>query len=489
MVKSKTRAASPLTGLKQRYCVVLAIFATFSAVPLASNRPAWWLLWTLCLALAGALYYTRASFLAPKRDIRLIEYTWPFAIAAIVPLYAIFQTLNFGSLLPSFLTAMRPDMHELQPQSISMLPSASLIGALRFFGYLIFLALIIEVANRPKRILLILRLLFVGICLQALWAMIALRLLGDISIMGQKTVYLGAATGTFVNRNSLATFLGFGLILGATLIGELLQRDHGRVSRPMTVWEKLGGQGGLIAVGMLNILMALLATQSRLGTLASLIALIVVLFLLRWNANKLSLRFVVQAVVGAFVVVLGAVWLRAEEIRDRFLYLEGDSGTRLALYDQVWDMVTLRPLTGFGFDAFGPAFEAFRGPPLLGSSNFDLAHNSYLTLWSEMGLVVGSIPMLLLAYCAVKLLRSVRDGSNFPIAASAALGALVLGAIHSLGDFSLEMPANVYVFLAILGMGMAKRTQMVAIEDEVVVKVAPAKPTQHISLPLGGKAP
>jgi hypothetical protein len=43
---------------------------------------------------------------------------------------------------------------------------------------------------------------------------------------------------------------------------------------------------------------------------------------------------------------------------------------------------------------------------------------------------------------------------------AAALGALVLGALHSTMDFSLEMPANMFLFLAILGLGVAHRRRV-----------------------------
>src|SRR5690606_27910085 len=141
---------------------------------------------------------------------RVKPFSGYFLIAMIVPVYAVFQAQNLAGMLPT-------GAREMRGRTISMVPDASVIGALRFFGYLILLALVIEVATRRDRVNLMTKVLFVGITLQAVWALIALKLLGDAALWGEKTAYLGMATGSFINRDSLATFLGFGLVVGAAL--------------------------------------------------------------------------------------------------------------------------------------------------------------------------------------------------------------------------------------------------------------------------------
>ena len=119
-------------------------------------------------------------------------------------------------------------------------------------------------------------------------------------------------------------------------------------------------------------------------------------------------------------------------------------------------MIWQRPLTGFGYDAFAPAFEMYRDEPFVSQSYADLAHNTYLALWSEHGLVFGSLPMLLTVWAAVMIVQRLRKGDGDMAVNSAALGGITLAALHSLADFSLEIPANVYCFLLLVGLAMAR---------------------------------
>lgn len=461
MARTPSQREHGVGRLKTRLAWAIALLAVASAVPLASNRPSWWLLWTALIALLAMVHQIATLRVVIRGPGRLRPFAYLFLLAALVPAYAVVQAQPLAGFMPAGLLAVPSGVAALAGQTISVVPDASQLGALRFAGYLILLALVIEVSSRRERVSLISRLLFLGIFLQAVWALVALKLLGDIALFGEKTAYLGMATGTFINRNSLATFLGFGLILGVSLIGRRFEGPEPRASRPRPrrIFEKLGSEGKLVLVAMLIILLALLATQSRLGVAASLIGVAVTSLLLLGYHGRLSFGLGLGIVLGGVVLIGGAVIFTGAGLSDRALFSEVDSTVRLDLYHQISGMIALRPWTGFGFDGFGPAFEAFRAPPLNGDVAFDLAHDSYLMLWSELGLVVGSIPPLLLAWAGVLLLRRLRKGDGFAANAAGAIGVLVLGALHSLGDFSLEMPANNYVLLVILGMGLALRTQ------------------------------
>lgn len=446
-----------LSRMNTRLARALALLAVVSAVPLASNRASWWLLWTGLIALAALVYLARAAVIAPDRQLRIMGLRGPLFLAFLVPLYALAQALPLAGLLPDSLTAMRDGLAGLRGRTISLLPDASMLGAVRVIGYLLFFVLVTEVATRRERVGTMTRILFAGIVAQAVWALVALRLLGDVAPWGEKTAYLGMATGTFVNRNSLATFLGMGLILGAVLIGRRGDLPQVRRSRPQGPVERLGSEGVLVALGMLIVFVALLATQSRLGLVAALAGLVTAGWLL-WRAAGGRRAGLAAATVGLLAAVGLVFFLTGGSgTLDRFLFVGGDGDYRLALYRQVLELIALRPLTGFGFDAFSIAFEAVRAPPLTGPSYYDLAHNSYLGLWAELGLVIGSLPPLILVWCAVLLLRRLRAGVGFPAHAAGALGVLVQGGVHSLGDFSLEIPANNYVFLVVLALGLARK--------------------------------
>ena len=129
----------------------------------------------------------------------------------------------------------------------------------------------------------------------------------------------------------------------------------------------------------------------------------------------------------------------------------------MELYRQVLGMIADRPLTGWGLDCFPLAFELAHSPPVSSGLVWDHAHNSYLALWSEMGLIAGSAPMLGLFLIALRLWTTVRRSAPRPRPlAAAALGLIAAEAVHGLGDFSLEITGNLYLFLAALALGLAE---------------------------------
>ncbi len=462
--------------MHDRLALVLAVIVPLTALPLASNRATWWLLWTGVFAAIALYTVLRAAYLEPEYRLRFLTLKGLTCFVLLLPLWAVFQILPVQGYLPDGLMAMAEGLGGLGTKTVSVQPNVAVSGILRFCGYLLLIGLVIEVASRRERVLRVAQIVYAGICAQAVWAVVALKLLGDFSPWGPKVAYLGSATGTFVNRNSLASFLGFGLILGIGILAERARRGSIRQTRKGPWLLRLGPGDFAVLSGMVFLFLGLVATQSRLGLAASTLGAVLTLILVRWNAGATPGRVLAEMVVQlGLVVVIVAFVAAGGGVAERLLFLEGEWADRLAIYQQTLKMIALRPWTGFGMDAFGAAFEAFRGPPLLAPVTFDLAHNSYLMLWSEFGLVFGSVPIIaLLVVCGV-LVRRLRDDSGFSGMAAAGLGALMLGAVHSLGDFSLEIPANVYLLMLILGLALGRQSQRLSSK----AKQTPAPPAQR----------
>lgn len=450
-----TTYSSSLTVLHDRLALALAVFVPLSAVPLASNRATLWLVWTALLALLAMAVYMRSWQLAPQMRPRLARHGKLFLLALALPVWAAVQLLPLAQSLPAALLNGQAGLPA--SPTISVLPDAGPAGILRFAGYALLAALVLEIATRRERILFFSRIIFAGIVAQAIWAMIALQLLGDMALWGPKTAYPGSATGTFVNRNSLATFLSLGLVLGCGLVAEAMHKSSIRTTRTHGLAERLGYDGIFTLLGMGFILVTLVATQSRLGLVAGLAGLGTTALLLRLRSDASPARLLSEAV--AALLVLGGLLalLGGGGVGDRLILTGADGDYRLALYRQTLGMIGERPWLGYGMDTFGAAFEGFRAPPLDAPVSYDLAHNTYLALWAEFGFVFGSIPLVVLLLVAVRLGRRMRDPQGCAGIAAAGIGALVLSAIHSLGDFSFEIPANVYLLVAILGAGLGKR--------------------------------
>lgn len=393
-------------------------------IPLGSNRPIPWMVWTFLLALMLLIYVSVHSLKTPNSPLRSHAIWQVFAIGATFLGFLVLQSFNIGALY-------KTSSHNY----ISITPAASALGAVRISGYAILLFLTMETAAHPQRIKKIGWTIFIGVAAHAAWSMAALKLLGDISVLGQKTAYLGYATGTFINRNSFATFLGMGFVLGLTL---LLDKSHKRLS--LDPAHSIGIALMWMCLAMIAI--ALVSTQSRMGFFATGVGASVVVFLSK--PQKKSLLFLASLLILAMIFSSG--------LAERTSLILSDSNGRVELWRQTIELIRTRPYLGFGFDSFAPAFALQHQPPLPSDVVWEYAHNTYLTLWVETGIFFGSLPLLALLWIGIKLARSRRP---HPPMAVVAIAVLALTAAHSLVDFSLEMQANALLFTLLLGLGLA----------------------------------
>ena len=452
--------------LNTRFSYFVALSAPIAAIPIALNRPSLWLIWGMVTACAVLLYLALGRRYDPRRSLLSARHPWLFGLALVIPGFAMVQVLPLGSILgpllgwPEAVGAL-----QVAPRQISVLPDATALAALRVCFYILFALLAIEVAGRLERATRVAWWVFWGIVAHALWAMISLRLLGDTFFWGEKSAYFGSATGTFLNRNSFATFLAMGLCLGFALLldrGNVIgqrRADRKRLLNPvrldaMIVWMGLG----IITVTLLN-------TQSRMGVVAAVVGVFVCLLLMRLKSGKPFWRYVLGLVALGGVAVVTAAFVLGDALLNRAIFTGNDWLWRATGYQFAWELIQARPLTGYGFEAFRPTFEMVHRPPMVTSVFWDRAHSTYLSYWSEMGLIIGSVPLVMGGIVLHRLVDVIRRRKADFALSVAALSVLVVGAVHSLVDFSLEMPANVVLFLTILALGITHRVDP-ALDEE-----------------------
>ena len=428
--------------------------AALCAIPVGMNRPVPWLIWGAITAAVVCAYVLAGQRIDPSRHLVSRRF-WPlFALSALVPIWAVVQALWPVSI--AFPAA--PDVAGLVQQHISALPSATLLAALRFTTYLLFVFLVIEVAGRTSRATLIANWIFWAIVVHAAWALISLNLLGDIHIWGaDKTASLGSATGTFVNRNSFASYLAMGAVMGFSLLQDRIDNPIQRKARTRALVSSTMIDSALVGLGLVVIWMSLLATGSRMGVLAAGVGMTISFLAMRMKKPVSKLVAVLVFFSAAPLLVVIGIFATGQDLAWRFFFLDQDSLNRLDGYRAVLAQIAQRPLLGYGFDAFRPAFEWSDSASFGAVMIWDRAHSTYLSHWFELGIIVGNVPILLLGYClwrAFKLWRQRGHDYALPVAA---LAVILSQGLHSMVDFSLEIPANVVLFLTIIALGIAPR--------------------------------
>jgi len=110
---------------------------------------------------------------------------------------------------------------------------------------------------------------------------------------------------------------------------------------------------------------------------------------------------------------------------------------------------------GFGGGAFEQSFLIVHTDTLANQLTWDKAHNTYLELWSGLGLVVGSIPIVLVFGLFILLIVRIARKQGSWGAQTAAAASIALVAVHAIFDFSIEIEAVTFLFVVVCAIGFS----------------------------------
>jgi O-antigen ligase len=419
--------------LNQRLAVLLMAVVALSAIPYGSNRPFFWAFWAVIVS-AIAIWFCLSVLMRGHAFKVSIKDAWfPATGFLVVAIALLLQLLPIGRW---FFVPIDTGRGELVTSNyLALVPGEACFALLRWSTYGLFFFLALQPSVNRHRSIGMSRVLVAIVAVQAAYALLALSYFGDTILGFDKVAYQGFATGTFVNRNTLATYLAIGVSIATSLA----------IVSEKPTWRALY----LVALG--TMVAALLATASRAGIGAAFAGVLAVLIMRRLLAR--SGAFWGYAIVGcAFVGVLALLY--GGDIFDRALFGSGFAD-RLALYRETAGMIAERPLFGFGAGSFKYAYTIYHTPDVNVSLVWNHAHSTYLALWVGLGLFVGTVPMILVAYLFVRIVRyEIKTKSGRP-ALYAAVGGTVAVAIHALVDFSLEIQAVAFLYLLVLALGAA----------------------------------
>jgi O-antigen ligase len=345
--------------------------------------------------------------------------------------------------------------------SLSVSPAATFQSFLLVCGYLIIFLLVRELTWR-----------FDDSCWLAIWPIVAIGALEAGLGLWQ---YFGGTGdqvrwGTYANHNHYAGFLEMALPFAVVYPVALLRRARSRGHSPVAPALRACGVwalAGLMFVGIVH-------SFSRMGFIAALSSLFVMGTLafgtrqLSWVASSRKRQIVTVGLVAALVLG-GFVFLPPDKLILRFAQLVSTDGLteegRTGLWSETIPLIKAYPFFGCGLGGYETAFMRFKvSGPLLTD---DFAHNDYLQLLAELGMVGFAIGATL-AFSVVRTtvrraVRSADPGARyFAVAGAGALAAILL---HSLADFNLYIPANAMLLAWIAGMTAGLRFRASRMSD------------------------
>ncbi|HEY0082383.1 MAG TPA: O-antigen ligase family protein, partial [Pyrinomonadaceae bacterium] len=258
--------------------------------------------------------------------------------------------------------------------------------------------------------------------------------------------------GPFINRHHFAAYmeLTLALSLGLLVSGAIaVERRLLYVFAVMIMSAALvltGSRGGIVSLGAEVLFIAAIAglvrrkdkSEAEEGEVAE---------------SRVRAALVRVGIGFALVVALlvGATWLGGEESLARlFGTVSADDPTsgRVQFWQGTWGVIKQYPWLGAGLGAFSVAYT--RHDVLNGATRLEQAHNDYLQILSDAGVVGGALGLvfifLLFRYGFSRL--NSRDKFRRGVAAGALAGCFGV-LVHSFFDFSLHMTSNALLFLVL----------------------------------------
>ena len=352
-----------------------------------------------------------------------------------------------------------------QPQAIALSISRgdTLDHLLESTGLLVlFLLVLLTVRDRRRMHFLAMTVVCSGL-FQAVYGIIFLLSGVEQGLFFDTASPIGAATGTFVNRNHLAGYLGITAAMGVGLVLADLTGGGASSMRARFRYfvEFLLSDTVRLRVFVAIMVIALVMTRSRMGNIAFFNALAVagmVYILLRERRLFLKSLLLFATFFLIDLLIIGN-WFGLDQLIERLESTRVSEEMRVDIFPDLLRAAEAYWPFGSGSGTFYTAFPEFRSEGI--SKLHYHAHNDYMEFAIETGVVglalLGGIVSLVMWH-ALRLLVRRRDRLVGGIAFAGIMSTIALGA-HSTVDFNLQIPANAATYVAVLALVMSCSVQ------------------------------
>lgn len=262
-------------------------------------------------------------------------------------------------------------------------------------------------------------------------------------------------SGTFVNSNSFGCYVGMGLIAAIALIFDARPRtptafdgrDYETLSSLFTVSRALYLAISLFLLG------GLLFSASRAGFAATVVAGLVLAFLLMRNQLQRRPEVIRWVWIGMAVVLVISV-VAGGALITKSMHAD-NSYSRVIIWLTSLRAIALSPWLGWGLGSFVDIYTILQ-PAAITQPN-DLAHSTPLETIVEVG-VIAAIPVfaIVLLPWGMSLRGGFKRRYRHRVMPAAAFAVAAVPILHSTIDFSLQIPAIGILTSAFLGMGWAQ---------------------------------
>lgn len=437
----------------------LMALVALAPLPLGSNRPLPAALAALAAGLLLSLWAINGLRGAPL-SVSPARLRGPLILFAATCGWIIIQYLPLGFGDPIWSIAAQAIGEPLRAR-ITVNPQATLTGLLHLVAYAAVFWLSLQLSRRPEMAMRGLKALTLIGGIYALYGLIIYLSGNKTLLFYQRWAYQGSLTSSFVNRNSYATFAGLCFLpttlLLLTNIRQTLSLNWSLKRRLARLIEQLVQDYGWQTACFLLSLVALMLTGSRAGIASSALGFLVLgLFFLRNRSLRPTHLIAIAiglAMLGALAWLLGAQTLK-QRYKTDMIEMSGTIRHEMNLIGIT--ALQSAPLTGTGYGTYPDIITAYRTDAISPLTRIDKAHNVYLENAIELGLPAAlclNAAIALLAYGCLKGALTRRRSWAMP---ALGVAATTLVALHSLVDFSLQIPAVSLLYAFIMGLAFSQ---------------------------------
>ncbi|MEG3637825.1 O-antigen ligase family protein [Magnetococcus sp. PR-3] len=320
--------------------------------------------------------------------------------------------------------------------------------------------LVLVLVNSRSRVKWVMLTLFASGIFQTIFGFISLHDDGYLVLWLQELITRekqNFLTGTYVNRNHFAGYLEITIAVGLGLSIAWMRhvKDMGQSFQDkfQALLNELSSYRGLILGLTMLMMFGMIMSLSRGGNLALFLALalVVLLTFFRRYRSKRERRLFIPLLI---IALVGGAWFNLEKLTGRLINIQEKELARFIVYDAVQEKIKDYPLLGSGGGSFSVIFPLYRPESI--KKFYNHVHNDHLEFLSDYGIVgyvlwISGIALLWgrIARAFIKRQDPFVRGVLF-----ASLVSTLALLIHGLVDFNLQIPANIFTFYIMFGLGV-----------------------------------
>lgn len=439
---------------------MIYLLLALSPLPLASARPAWQWLWVSFVGLVFLAFMIvnrkRSSSVLPKPVQASLAMMLMFVVWGFVQAWA-----PLGASLHMDLALVDANLEELSTISVS--PARTVTVSIFFLSHAVFAYLVFLFVDRRDRGVQLVRFCGVIGLVYAAYGFAVFVSGNETVLWYQKWANFQSLTSSFVNRNNYAAYAGLGLqcLIAYAIFWAQDELAENRTGRELYrhLLETMLQKAWWLPIAILLTSTAVILTNSRAG-FASVMIAVFALFLLSPNRYQRSVHWGRSlAGYGAVLAVAAGLFYISGSTLDARLQTDATNDVRFQNYPHVVEAIQNRPMLGYGLGAFDNVHLTYREPDEHGW--FSRAHSDYMELAHNAGIPAAIWLLVALLLPIVYLAQRLKFGLQYRAFIALGISASLQLAVHSAVDFSLQIPAISYLWVAILAasLGIASRCE------------------------------